>query len=201
MMSGHAVHAPQALAEQLTDDSSVLYEPLSLDTEATFHQNKENNVNHRHFEATRGPLSTRHDADGTRGRRLVDGMVKVATACNLLVRRHACNLCHVYADRQVEFEQREESSPPSSSRTYASSSSPTERAWKKMNSSLEVDLYRRFLFDEESVANMEIIPEGSGEKNESFPESGETPQSVTEAKFVEAAPQQQQSTEKKALLV
>ncbi len=37
----------------------------------------------------------------------VDAVVKAATVCNQLFQRRACNLCHVYVDRQIEFEQRQ----------------------------------------------------------------------------------------------
>jgi hypothetical protein len=132
--------------------SSIVYEPLS-----TLQQDKENCVNHP------GPLSTRHASSSSdhyapSGRRWVDGMVKVAHACNLLVLKN-CHLCHVYADRQVEFEQGQETRTPSSTFWDATaSSSPAERAWKKLHASLEVDLYRQFLFDEDSVMAVDPSP-------------------------------------------
>jgi len=98
----------------------------------------------------------------------VEHMVKVADACNQLVRRQACNLCHVYADRQVEFEEQFERQQPQPGATNCSS--PTERAWMNLQhhhpasttstTMMEVELYRQFLFDEASVGNgMDLLSE------------------------------------------
>jgi len=76
----------------------------------------------------------------------VESMVEVARMCNKLWTKHTCDLCHVYVDKQVEFENRQE--------RQGSSLSPVDRAWMKTGidpSNLEVSMYRQFLFDEESV--------------------------------------------------
>jgi hypothetical protein len=64
-------------------------------------------------------------------------------------------------DRQVEFEERQETTSHD-----APASSPAERAWQKLQfASLEVDLYRQFLFDEESVGmDMDIMAESPVEQ-------------------------------------
>ena len=76
---------------------------------------------------------------------LVDKTVKLYQSCNQLFQRsNACHLCHVYVDKQVEFESHQQDF-----------SSPLERVWMQTRtadpSPLEVELYRQFLFDEESV--------------------------------------------------
>jgi hypothetical protein len=128
------------------------YEPLNVH----IHRDKENTLN--------APLSTRSGLGSPLGaNRWVDRMVKVANACNSLV-VSKCNMCHVYANRQVEFEaseaaRRRAAMTPATS-VFSSPASPTERVWQKMNAScaaansLEVNLYRQFLFDEESVVGM-----------------------------------------------
>lgn len=63
--------------------------------------------------------------------------VRLAQDCNQIFAQTACRLCHVYVDQQVEFEQRQES----------------QRDWMRpaAEQSLEVNMYRQFLFDEDSV--------------------------------------------------
>jgi hypothetical protein len=73
----------------------------------------------------------------------VDRTVRLAQSCNKLFTRNTCRVCQVYVDKQVEFEKRQEDT-----------SSPISRVWLKtaaMEPTLEVELYRQFLFDEESV--------------------------------------------------
>jgi hypothetical protein len=78
----------------------------------------------------------------------VDRTVRLANSCNKLFTRNTCRVCQVYADKQVEFEQRQEGSGDALA-------SPISRVWQKTvmlaPSTLEVELYRQFLFDEESV--------------------------------------------------
>ena len=80
--------------------------------------------------------------DSSDHHRWVDTMVSTARAVNKLFTRHTCRICHVYVDKQVAFEQ-------------ATADSPVERAaLKMMGQELlhpEVEVYRRFLFDEDSV--------------------------------------------------
>lgn len=75
----------------------------------------------------------------------VDTVVQAATIANQLFSKNSCRLCQVYADKQVEFE----------TSTEQRSSSPMERLWMRTaqeSSTLEVELYKNFLFDEDSVA-------------------------------------------------
>jgi hypothetical protein len=74
----------------------------------------------------------------------IDTVVEAATTANKLFTRNTCRMCHVYSDKQVEFETRNEGS-----------SSPMERLMMRttQEASLEVELYRQFLFDEDSVVD------------------------------------------------
>ena len=77
-------------------------------------------------------------------------MVEVARTCNKLFSKR-CNACNVYVKKQVEYETSQEQLL-GSSRTH----SPMARVWQKagiQQSQLEVELYRQFLFDEESVVD------------------------------------------------
>jgi len=69
----------------------------------------------------------------------VDTMVSCAQAVNKMFVRNTCRLCQVYTDRQVEFEVQQQQNP-------------VERAFLKAAlAQPEVEIYRQFLFDEESV--------------------------------------------------
>jgi hypothetical protein len=83
----------------------------------------------------------------------VDSMVEVARACNKLFTKHTCGLCHVYVDKQVEYESRQEDHKRGGDHPL----SPVERVWMKTGlglerGNMEVDMYRQFLFDEDSVS-------------------------------------------------
>jgi hypothetical protein len=113
-----------------------------------------------------------HDA------RWIDTVVSCAQTINKLFTRHTCRLCHVYSDRQVEYENSLSLAAAAAPTTvdYAGSGmypqlveqeqhqlaviSPVERAYLKTtrtaNAALlqpEVEFYRQFLFDEESVVD------------------------------------------------
>lgn len=160
-LSPQLKEAAQAVKD--ADLSAVMeseYEPLNVH----IYRDKENGTLNNN-----GPLSTRDTyglmSPSNHNNRWVDRMVKMANACNSLV-ISKCNLCHVYANRQVEFEQERDAArraleTPATS-VFSSPASPTERVWQKMNAGcnvgninpLEVNLYRQFLFDEESVVDM-----------------------------------------------
>jgi hypothetical protein len=77
----------------------------------------------------------------------VESVADVAQTCKKLFSANACRLCDVYTDAQVEYEVRQEKQPQ-------------PKYWMHMMShqpSLEVELYRQFLFDEDSV--MEVVSE------------------------------------------
>ena len=125
------------------------YEPLNV------HVDKENVRN--------APISTRSSLASPSHNKWVDRMVQMAHACNNIVVKN-CNLCHVYANKQVEFE-RSDDYPGNSLNTpatsvWSSAMSPTEKVWRDLQGgcgnvqALEVNLYRQFLFDEESVIDM-----------------------------------------------
>jgi hypothetical protein len=100
----------------------------------------------------------------------VDSVVDVASTCKKILTAHTCRLCQVYTDAQVEFEVRQEESAqqqqqhqqqhPSRSAAPVASSSPFFQAM--MPNSLEVEMYRQFLFDEDSVV------EGVNEREKVF---------------------------------
>jgi hypothetical protein len=74
----------------------------------------------------------------------IDSVVQAATTANKLFTRNTCRMCHVYSDKQVEFEtQHEGLSSPMASLMMRT----TQEA------SMEVELYRQFLFDEDSVVD------------------------------------------------
>lgn len=82
-----------------------------------------------------------HDDEG----RFVNTMVSYARTVNKMFTRHTCRLCHIYADKQVAFEVEEAIADQVIN--------PVERAVMKMDPVLppEVEIYRRYLFDEDSV--------------------------------------------------
>jgi hypothetical protein len=74
----------------------------------------------------------------------IDSVVQAATTANKLFTQNTCRMCHVYSDKQVEFEtQHEGLSSPMASLMMRT----TQEA------SMEVELYRQFLFDEDSVVD------------------------------------------------
>jgi len=74
----------------------------------------------------------------------VDTMVSCAQAVNKLFVKNTCRLCQTYVDRQVDFEIKN-----------AQAMNPVERAFLKAEwmQQPQVELYRQFLFDEESVVD------------------------------------------------
>lgn len=65
----------------------------------------------------------------------------ISHAFNKLLAQSACKLCSVYVDEQVEFENRQED--------YKTNMAV---AWMRTHKP-EVEVYRQFLFDEESVVD------------------------------------------------
>jgi len=110
---------------------------------------------------------------------VLDSVVDAALQCKKLFTRHTCRLCQVYVDRQVEYEQSEEESQYDNSNCSEEFPKDVPKrhhqhqhrpSWLTNSilqgsadqdggiaSSLEVELYRQFLFDEESV--VEVIEE------------------------------------------
>ena len=72
----------------------------------------------------------------------MDSVVKAASACNRLFIKN-CNLCTVYCDKQVQYEWMQEQ--------YRMETRQIDGLFQKMDNSLQVQLYREFLFDEDSV--------------------------------------------------
>lgn len=69
---------------------------------------------------------------------LVETVVKVAVTCNNLMIEN-CNACTLYCDEQVQYEWVQEME------------SPLFNLFNKIDDNLEVQMYRQFLFDEDSV--------------------------------------------------
>ena len=83
----------------------------------------------------------RRELVSARGSTMVESVVKAAAACNKLFTQN-CNLCTIYCDKQVQYEWVQE---------QYKMSTPINHLFSKLDNSLEVQLYRDFLFDEESV--------------------------------------------------
>ena len=86
---------------------------------------------------------------------VVDTVVSCAQSVNKLFVRNTCRLCQIYVDRQVSFEEETEKMMCSDS-SSSSSSNPVERAFLKATPFIQapqVELYRQFLFDEDSVVD------------------------------------------------
>lgn len=88
----------------------------------------------------------------------VDSMVQVAHTANKLFSKHTCRLCQVYTDKQVEYETRQENALRYQQYFESSGdSSPIDRVWDNLEAAasqqLNIELYRQFLFDEESVVS------------------------------------------------
>jgi hypothetical protein len=84
--------------------------------------------------ATKGLLTT---VDSLLEHQVFDSFLKAASVCDKVFN------C-AYVTKQMEDEWKQEKS---------SQTSAVERVWAKMDKSLEVDLYRQFLFDEKSVSD------------------------------------------------
>jgi hypothetical protein len=71
-------------------------------------------------------------------------VVKAATACNKVITEN-CGLCTLYCDKQVQYESVVEK--------YAMDAmgNPLGNLFNKLDNSMEVQVYRGFLFDEDSV--------------------------------------------------
>jgi hypothetical protein len=66
----------------------------------------------------------------------VDSVVDVASHMRKMFTKSTCRLCQVYVDNQVEFEQQQRDE---------------NFCYQKQPHGIEVELYRQFMFDEESV--------------------------------------------------
>lgn len=67
----------------------------------------------------------------------------VSVGVSKLLSTSACKMCSVYAEEQVEFENRQEDYKTTMAKVWLRTYQP----------SMEVELYRQFLFDEESVVD------------------------------------------------
>lgn len=71
----------------------------------------------------------------------IEKATSLSNAFNKMIAKSACKMCNMYVDQQVEFENRQEDYTTSMARAYM-------RAYKP---SMEVELYRQMMFDEDSV--------------------------------------------------
>jgi len=101
----------------------------------------------------------------------VDSVVQVANTCKKLFTQNTCRMCQVYVDEQVEYERREEAIDGDGNKMKWSPS-PFQQAWMRSSvlaNNPEVELYRQFLFDEESV--VEVVMEREKEDDASHDET------------------------------
>jgi hypothetical protein len=122
------------------------------------------------------PRPQRRPDDELSGIDWVDSVVDVASTCKKILTAHTCRLCQVYTDAQVEFEVRQEESaqnqqhhqqqqhPQQQARSAAPVASRSFFQTMMMPNPLEVEMYRQFLFDEDSVV------EGVNEREKVFDE-------------------------------
>lgn len=120
-----------------------------------------------------GPQPQRPD-DELSGIDWVDSVVDVASTCKKILTAHTCRLCQVYTDAQVEFEVRQEESANQQQQQQhqnpARSAAPVTGSsffQTMMPNPLEVEMYRQFLFDEDSVV------EGVTEREKVFEDDDE----------------------------
>jgi sensor c-di-GMP phosphodiesterase-like protein len=95
----------------------------------------------------------------------VESVVNCAQIVNKIFTRNTCRLCHIYSDKQVEFEQRllqQETSDWTTQMIHhtAAAYSGASRMQNSNNNSSSnhcnpqmIELYRQFLFDEDSVVD------------------------------------------------
>jgi hypothetical protein len=98
----------------------------------------------------------------------VDSVVDVATTCKKIFTAHTCRLCQVYTDAQVEYEVRQEETAQQQQQRlplpHHQRGATGSSFLQTLPNSLEVELYRQFLFDEDSVV------EGVSEREKEFDE-------------------------------
>lgn len=83
----------------------------------------------------------------------------VAQTCKKLFTQHTCRVCQVYTDAQVEYEVRQEKQQEHQHQWISHLG-----GFGQQPASLEVELYRQFLFDEDSV--VEVVSEREKEWDE-----------------------------------
>jgi hypothetical protein len=74
----------------------------------------------------------------------LESMVECAQMVNKIWARNTCRLCHIYSDKQVEFEQRLQET----SEWYSQNNAAAFHQQAQM-----IELYRQYLFDEDSVVD------------------------------------------------
>jgi hypothetical protein len=133
------------------------------------------------------PRPQRRPDDELSGIDWVDSVVDVASTCKKILTAHTCRLCQVYTDAQVEFEVRQEESarkqhhqqqqqqhPQQQARSAAPVASTSFFQTMMMPNPLEVEMYRQFLFDEDSVV------EGVNEREKVFDEDDDDEEKAEE---------------------
>jgi len=129
----------------------------------TKQQQQQQLISHTYYNENENNLNRKANDDW------VDSVVEVASTCKKLFTRHTCRVCQVYVDRQVEYEQNEEQQVETRNVEDATAPSWLRNSILDSNSnnpsSLEVELYRQFLFDEDSVVEvMEEREKGTGDE-------------------------------------
>ena len=103
---------------------------------------------------TEDALVSRGGAGGGPKEDWVDSVADTAAAMKKFFTRTTCRLCQVYVDEQVQYEVQQEQKPNSQS-------------WITPISNFEVELYRQFLFDEDSVVEQVSERDGSNDEDDS----------------------------------
>jgi hypothetical protein len=101
----------------------------------------------------------------------VDTMVSCAQTVNKAFVRHTCRICQIYSDKQVEFERIHNDD------SDHGAASPVDRANWKVPHLPEVEFYRQFLFDEESV--MEGVLQRQQQQQQQLHQTSQEDESAT----------------------
>jgi hypothetical protein len=130
---------------------------------------------------TRCPNQDNNNNNDKEGGQQLDWIEKTATiqqALATLITKTSCRLCHVYTDKQLEYENRQEAALTTAASARNSllytpfASGPG--AGNGGSALLEVERYRQFLFDEESVVGrVEVDDEEEEDTTSTRPEHAE----------------------------
>jgi hypothetical protein len=100
---------------------------------------------------------------------------------NKMVTRNTCRVCHIYSDKQVEFEQRLQET----SEWYSPNNATSFHQQSQM-----IELYRQYLFDEDSVVDSVEFRKNENEEEKglspSEPESVEGRTALAQGPLVES---------------
>jgi hypothetical protein len=133
------------------------------------HFNSHDNNTSRHHET---PATTTTRRPNNKDNDWIEKTATIQQALATLITKTSCRLCHVYADKQLEFENRQEDYNVAAQAVTAAVGyggmdfyAPfASSAASSAGGTLEVELYRQFLFDEESVVGRVEVDEEEEEE-------------------------------------